>query len=75
MRWEYEIAWIRFEPGQEWLVRHEGKDWPVHDYLRVKGEDGWELVAAVITWAMHGGGTIPGSYRPGHWLYFKRPKP
>lgn len=66
MRWEYSRAWV-WHGRRGWGVSKEGRDYTVDGYLRLMGEDGWELVTAVVAEQYKDG-------RAAHWLYFKRPK-
>ena len=77
MRWEYKAVWVSREgaKGAPWLATADGSDVRLRDFLSQMGEDGWELVAAVIGRAWGSGVAAPAWYHPSHWLYFKRPKP
>ena len=61
MQWEYRRAWV-YQPDEEtdasvgWLVIGQGGKRGVDEYLRRMGEEGWELVGAVVSAAWSTGG-------------------
>ena len=66
MEWEYSRAWV-WRGNRGWGVTWGRQPYTVDGYLRLMGDAGWELVAAVVS-----EGYESGQYA--HWLYFKRPK-
>jgi hypothetical protein len=72
VRWEYCI--VSFQNYHGWRARYvsgeEVADWTdgplIHDYLRLLGENGWELAGASAGQALYGVSDY-------HQVYFKRP--
>ena len=76
MRCEYSRGWVweDEEKGTGRWVRSRGQEHRMDEYLRRMGDDGWELVGAVVGQSWGSGAAAPAWYSPSHWLYFKRPK-
>ncbi len=45
-RWEYLVVY-NVSRDTSIVTNDDGNEWPLHDYLNMLGEDGWEVVATI----------------------------